>query len=542
MSTKSTTTKSKVAKSTTAKPVAKEQAKKPSTTKTVNKESQKEEKSKTAIVKKPISFKNSVGFGLIQLGEVVVDEKLGKGEVKWKSGLPSRVYIAPHAKIQNCYNLKIARSEKSVGEFTITHMDGGVYKVSDDEKNYPKGMWRVRFVAARQSAPVADIFCEDENARDWLHRCSGKAVKEPEATKKENIAQAPKPCKVTDMLLKFAEKLDRDFNLVSVCDVNVRKYVEDYVEKELKGNKFDLEKACLEFNEFLSEDVEKNVVDTEKNTTEKKVAEKKVAEKKVAQKAPIKKDTINKVLTKTAATNLVKEGKKPSKSLVCKTTVISLKGKAREWGSNLDKGPADVVYIGRKINRGGWDLKASEFCNPYNVSNEIPRDEAMSKYREYITAKLMEDDALKSKLVSYKGKKLACWCSPEACHGDVLCDIIGKIEDGTFDKLKDIITEKETGKKPPTKNVTTKGEGRVIEQKSQKNPPKTASKKADKKADKTPKILEEEFKSWFEEKTEYKVADIRGILKDLGIPGITNNITKKAMKEIASKYVVASED
>lgn len=517
----------------------------------------------TSIVKEPISFKNSVGFGLIQLGEVVVDEKLGKGTVEWKGTLPTKVYVAPHPTTPGCYNLKNTISDQN-DEIVITHMSGGVYKVSSNQK-YPKGVWRVRFLkSAGVKVAVTDTFCEDEAARDWLLKCSGKKLTAPPVKEKKEVKQ--KTCIITEFLVKFAEKLDKDFNLVSVCDVNVRKYVEDYVEKDLKGNKFDVEKACLEFVDFLTDEVENNVVDTMSRAdidktiaTEKKKIAPKVAST-ASKTAPLKKEVIKKVVEQASKPLLVKElalkkvltkatvekGKK--KSILPKTTVISLKGKANEWGSKLEKCPKDVVYIGRKINRGGWNLETSDFCNPYTVGTDMPRDEAISKYREYITSKIIEDASLKDKLLSYKGKKLACWCSPEACHGDVLCDIIGRIEDGTFQKLTELVVAKETGKKvkkvEPTKkpdNTSKKGEGRKLVTRSKGpvgRPPKSnPSKKVT-----TPQISEEEFASWFGEKTGYKVADVRDILKELNIPGITSTTTKKAMKDIASKYVVATED
>jgi NAD-dependent dihydropyrimidine dehydrogenase PreA subunit len=107
-----------------------------------------------------------------------------------------------------------------------------------------------------------------------------------------------------------------------------------------------------------------------------------------------------------------------------KTTVISLKGKKNEWGSQLENCPTDVVYIGRRFTMGGWDLKESPFCNPFKVTEDLPREEAIEKYREHINKKIEKDPLLKNELASYKGKKLACWCFPEECHGDILCEII----------------------------------------------------------------------------------------------------------------------
>lgn len=108
-----------------------------------------------------------------------------------------------------------------------------------------------------------------------------------------------------------------------------------------------------------------------------------------------------------------------------KTTVISLKGKKNEWGSQLENCPDDVVYIGRRFTMGGWDLKESPFCNPFKVTEDLPREEAIEKYREHVNKKIEKDTSLKNELASYRGKRLACWCAPvNPCHGDILCEII----------------------------------------------------------------------------------------------------------------------
>lgn len=110
-----------------------------------------------------------------------------------------------------------------------------------------------------------------------------------------------------------------------------------------------------------------------------------------------------------------------------KTTVISLKGMKNEWGFQLENCPSDVVYIGRRFTMGGWNLEESPFCNPSAISKDLPREEAIEKYSKYINAKLKKDPSLKLHLSSYKGKRLACWCSPKQCHGDILCKIIDNI-------------------------------------------------------------------------------------------------------------------
>lgn len=67
------------------------------------------------------------------------------------------------------------------------------------------------------------------------------------------------------------------------------------------------------------------------------------------------------------------------------------------------------VYIGRP---GKWG-------NPFTIGKDGTREEVIKKFKEYI---LNKPDLLKD-LPELKGKTLACWCSPNACHGDILMEL-----------------------------------------------------------------------------------------------------------------------
>jgi hypothetical protein len=68
------------------------------------------------------------------------------------------------------------------------------------------------------------------------------------------------------------------------------------------------------------------------------------------------------------------------------------------------------VYIGRG---GKWG-------NPYIIGRDGTREEVIKKYRNYI----LGNTDLMNSLDELKGKVLGCWCSPKACHGDVLVELI----------------------------------------------------------------------------------------------------------------------
>lgn len=75
------------------------------------------------------------------------------------------------------------------------------------------------------------------------------------------------------------------------------------------------------------------------------------------------------------------------------------------------QGELDLVYIGRPTKWG----------NPFKIGRDGDRQECLDKYYEYI--KNSRQDLIDA-LPELKGKALACWCKPKACHGDILVKLI----------------------------------------------------------------------------------------------------------------------
>ena len=71
------------------------------------------------------------------------------------------------------------------------------------------------------------------------------------------------------------------------------------------------------------------------------------------------------------------------------------------------------VYIGRP----------SKWGNPFTMGRDGTREEVIEKYRKYLRNK----PELLSEIHTLKGKTLGCWCSPQACHGDVLAQLANAI-------------------------------------------------------------------------------------------------------------------
>jgi hypothetical protein len=75
-----------------------------------------------------------------------------------------------------------------------------------------------------------------------------------------------------------------------------------------------------------------------------------------------------------------------------------------------DKIPEGSVYIGRP----------SKWGNPFIIGRDGDREQVIKKYEKWI----LSQPKLMNELVELTGKDLVCYCSPKACHGDVLKKLI----------------------------------------------------------------------------------------------------------------------
>lgn len=133
-------------------------------------------------------------------------------------------------------------------------------------------------------------------------------------------------------------------------------------------------------------------------------------------------------------------------SMVCNVKVAHI----RPRYSNLKEWMKDErnVYIGRSgivfVENQRFPKTDSPWCNPFKISKKPGGDgrkEVLEKYERYIRQKLQDTPSLKTQLFKDLdgGKRLGCWCYPEACHGHVLLRIMEEIrglEDGTNEEKK----------------------------------------------------------------------------------------------------------
>ena len=73
------------------------------------------------------------------------------------------------------------------------------------------------------------------------------------------------------------------------------------------------------------------------------------------------------------------------------------------------------IYVGRPHILG----------NPYHLAD--PKDDELrqaviDKYRVWLLDRVDNEPAVRAALNSLRGKDLGCWCSPRACHADVILE------------------------------------------------------------------------------------------------------------------------
>jgi hypothetical protein len=102
------------------------------------------------------------------------------------------------------------------------------------------------------------------------------------------------------------------------------------------------------------------------------------------------------------------------------TRVINIKRETQY--ANVKKTPS-YEYIGR----------GSDWGNPYSMYDAgdegmDSRDEVIRKYKYDFTRDLLKTK--RAEAIRLSGKRLGCFCKPDACHGDVLAEYLNAFDDG----------------------------------------------------------------------------------------------------------------
>ena len=66
--------------------------------------------------------------------------------------------------------------------------------------------------------------------------------------------------------------------------------------------------------------------------------------------------------------------------------------------------------------------RTTVFGNPYFVGRDGDREEVLAKYRRYFLQRIENDLAFRTEVLNLRNCILACWCSPQRCHGEVIVE------------------------------------------------------------------------------------------------------------------------
>lgn len=99
------------------------------------------------------------------------------------------------------------------------------------------------------------------------------------------------------------------------------------------------------------------------------------------------------------------------------TRVVNIK---KETTYALRRSTPVYEYIGR----------GSYWGNPYSLLTGESREEVIRKFKyDFEYEKFPNKE--KSEVYKLAGKRLGCFCKPDACHGDVLADFLNEWDDGS---------------------------------------------------------------------------------------------------------------
>lgn len=119
----------------------------------------------------------------------------------------------------------------------------------------------------------------------------------------------------------------------------------------------------------------------------------------------------------------VKTRRTPTKIPRIELKIVNITGRSKD-----SKFLKEVLYVGRSVNKGGWDLPKTKWSNPFPITGTCTREESIRRFKNYIIQK----EELVMDLHSLKDKVLGCWCiNGNACVEDAKChaQILGALAD-----------------------------------------------------------------------------------------------------------------
>ncbi len=87
--------------------------------------------------------------------------------------------------------------------------------------------------------------------------------------------------------------------------------------------------------------------------------------------------------------------------------------------ANMHKGADEALVAWAKAEGLAVRIdRPRKWSNPFHLGRHGDRAAIIAAYREHLD----HSPGLKANLGELRGKVLLCWCHPDPCHGDVLCE------------------------------------------------------------------------------------------------------------------------
>ena len=101
---------------------------------------------------------------------------------------------------------------------------------------------------------------------------------------------------------------------------------------------------------------------------------------------------------------------------------------------NIRTGDRGDVYVGRGAGGRVSAVPGTRgyFGNPIPLLDEAEREKVLDEYRAYFERRIETDPTFRAEVLKLRGKRLACWCHPAMCHGDVIASWLNEEEARDF--------------------------------------------------------------------------------------------------------------
>jgi len=67
------------------------------------------------------------------------------------------------------------------------------------------------------------------------------------------------------------------------------------------------------------------------------------------------------------------------------------------------------------------------FGNPFVIGKHGGRKQVLELFKMYFEWRIKHDKYFRFQVEELKGKTLACWCKPLACHGDIIAEYLDSL-------------------------------------------------------------------------------------------------------------------